>query len=215
MKKGYVAIVGSRETPLDELELMVRLGRTCTDFGLAVSSGDAFGADRAGWYGAMQSRVYSEIGSRIYLTDSAKNRTRATTLGFIIAEDYPEHWDMAKSLAFAARGSFGGLNEYGIGLHTRNVYQILGHNLDEPIKLMFYYAKPVGNPKDERVSGGTNTAVQLAKQSNIEKRVNLATVEGLEFAEQFLKLWEQDYPYVDIDWRKILKYDDPRLENLT
>lgn len=212
MHKGFVAIVGSRETPLDELELMIRLGRTCTDLGLAVSSGDAFGADRAGWYGSKQSERYIEVGSRIYLTESYKNRARSNELGFIIAEDYPEKWDMAKALAFSARGNFNGLNEYGIGLHSRNCYQILGHTLDEPVQLMFFYAKPIGD--GTRCSGGTNTAFQLAKQANIPKIVNLATTEGLRYVEDFLKRYEKDYPYIDTKWIEILKYDDPRLEYL-
>lgn len=215
MRKGYVAIVGSREAPIDELELMIRLGRTFTDLGYADSSGDAFGSDRAGWYGAIQSDRYPDVGSRIYLTQSYKNRRRAEEHGFIIAEDYPECWPMAMSMALAARGSFGGLNEYGIGLHTRNVYQILGHELNEPVKLMFYYAKPVGNPAHGKVSGGTNTAVQLALQAGIEQRINLATKEGYEYAEGILKLHELDKPYKETDWRQILKPDDPRLEYLT
>lgn len=216
MRKGYVAIVGSREVPLDELELMIRLGRTATDMGLADSSGDAFGSDRAGWWGARQSRAYSEVGARIYLTDSFKNRRRANEEPFfIIAEDFPECWDMAKSMAFQARGNFNGLNDYGVGLHTRNVYQIHGHGLDETVKLLIYYATPKGDPANEFVSGGTNTALRLGVMANVPVRVNLATEKGLEWAETFLSKYEEDYPYVAIDWRQILKHDDPRLEHLT
>lgn len=212
MKNTYVAIVGSRETPTDELELMIRLGRTCTDIGLVISSGDAYGADRAGWWGAKQSEVYGNVGSRIYLTESWKNRQRANQLGFLIAEDYPEKWIIARALAETARGSFKGLNEYGIGLHTRNVFQITGHTLEEPVKLMFFYAKP--NNDGTKVSGGTNSAFQIAKKAEIEKIINLATPEGLEYVNKFLEHYEKDYPYVDIDWRQILKHDDPRLEYL-
>lgn len=216
MHKGYVAIVGSREVPLDELELMIRLGRTATDIGLADSSGDAFGSDRAGWWGAKQSRCYSEVGARIYLTESYRARKRAAEYPFfIIAEDYPEKWDMAKSLAFAARGNFNGLNDYGIGLHTRNVYQIYGHWLNDTVKLIIYYAPVVGKIETELVKGGTNTALQLAKQAGVPVRVNLATEKGLEWAETFLSKYEEDYPYVEIDWTQILKHDDPRLVNLT
>lgn len=213
---GYVAIVGSREVPLDELELMIRLGRTTTDIGLADSSGDAFGSDRAGWWGSQQSRVYAKVGARIYLTESWRARKRAEENPFfIIAEDFPEKWDMAKALALNARGTFNGLNEYGIGLHTRNVYQIYGHTLDEPVKLIIYYAPTVGKVENEFVKGGTNTALQLAKQAEIPVRINLATKKGLDWAEKFLSKYEEDYPYVEIDWTQILKHDDPRLKDLT
>lgn len=216
MKKGYVAIVGSREVPLDELELMIRIGRTMTDIGYADSSGDAFSSDKAGWWGAKQSRAYDEVGARIYLTDSHKARRRAAEYpNFIIAEDYPECWDMAKSLAFNARGNFNGLNDYGIGLHTRNAYQIHGHTLNETVKMLIYYAKPVGAVEREVVSGGTNTALRLAVMADVPVRINLATEKGLEWAEEFLSRHEEDYPYIEIDWRQILKPDDPRLEHLT
>lgn len=216
MHKGFVAIVGSREVPTDELDLFIRLGRTFTDIGLGDSSGDAFCSDRAGWWGARQSRAYSEVGARIYLTESYKARKRAAEHPFfIIAEDYPEKWDMAKALAFSARGNFNGLNDYGIGLHTRNVYQIYGHWLDDPVKIIVYYAPVVGKVENEFVKGGTNTALQIAKQAGIPVRVNLATEKGLEWAETFLSKYEEDYPYVEIDWKQILKADDPRLEYLT
>ena len=52
------AVVGSRNTPTDVLELMVRVGRTLTDLGYHLSSGDAYGADRAFYYGAIQSKRY-------------------------------------------------------------------------------------------------------------------------------------------------------------
>lgn len=212
-RKGFVAIVGSRDVPLDELELMIRIGRTYTDHGIADSSGDAFGSDRAGWWGAKQSRRYDTVGSRIYLTDSWKNRKRAEEHGFIIAEDFPEKWDLAKSMAFEARNGFGGLNDYGIGLHTRNVYQIHGHNLDETVGAIIFYAEP--SKRGDTVSGGTNTAYQLAKKAGVKTIVNLATQEGLHWARDFLKGHELAYPYVEIDWRQILKPDDPRLEHLT
>lgn len=209
------AIVGSRDVPLDILELMIRIGRTFTDLGVMISSGDAFGSDRAGWYGAKQSRKYSEVGARIYLTESWRNRKRVELNPFfMIAEDYPETWQQAKVMASSARGNFNGLNDYGIALHTRNVYQIFGHNLDELIRAIVYYAKPVGDVKNEVVKGGTNTAVRLAVNAEVPTRINLYTQEGQDWAYKFLEKWEQDYPYEEIVWREILKPDDPRLVDL-
>lgn len=216
--KGYVAIVGSRDVPLDELELLIRLGRTVTDVGFGVRSGDAFGSDRAGWYGARQSELYDTNNTGIYVLQSYKNRKRAQEHGFLVAEDYPEKWLMATSLALEARGSWGGIegphNQFKRDLHIRNVYQVLGHTLDQPVQAIFYYAKPVGKVENEKVSGGTNTAVQVARIAEVPRRINLATEAGVQYVHEFLKKYERDQEYDDIDWREILKPDDPRLEHL-
>lgn len=216
--RGFIAIVGSREVPLDELEVMIRLGRTVTDLGFGVRSGDAFGSDRAGWYGARQSDRYDTNLAGIYVLQSYKNRKRAQEHGFLVAEDYPEQWVMATALALEARGSWGGIdgpaNQFKRDLHIRNVYQVLGHSLAEPVKGIFYYATPVGKVENEKVKGGTNTAVQLARIAEVPQRINLATESGLKYAHEFLKKYERDQEYDEIDWREILKPDDPRLEYL-
>lgn len=216
--KGYIAIVGSREVPEDELELLIRLGRTFTDLGYEDSSGDAFGADRAGWVGARQSDRYDPQAARIYLVDSNRNRMRAREYEFKIAQDYAENWITAEAIALKARGSWNGIdgpnNQFKRDLHIRNVFQILGHTLIDPVKALVYYAPVVGRPEREQVKGGTNTALQIAKTVNIPKRYNLATKEGYDWANEFLKQYESDKEYEEIDWREILKPDDPRLEYL-
>lgn len=216
--RGYVAIVGSRDVPEDELELMVRLGRTFTDLGFDDSSGDAFGSDRAGWYGARQSPRYDPYNARIYLVDSIKNRRRAMEHGFKIAQDYAENWVTAEAIALKARGSWGGIegvhNQYKRDLHIRNVFQVLGHTLIQPVDALVYYAPVVGREEREVVKGGTNTALQIAKMSGVQKRFNLATKTGYDWAHEFLKKYESDQEYDDIEWREILKPDDPRLEYL-
>lgn len=207
----YVAIVGSRSTPEIVLEYMIRLGRTYTDMGIGVSSGDAYDADRAGWYGAKQSKRFDEIGARIYLNKSYRDGVPISQLrGFIDARELHEYRHHATAMALAARGSFAGLNKFGIELHTRNVYQIHGDKLDSLVEACIFWAEPVGRDK---VKGGTNTAFQIAKKGNVPLIVNLYYQEGIEWAKAFLAEHEQDYPYEEIDWTKIHKYDDPRLLN--
>lgn len=215
MEQEYVAIVGSREASLDDLELLIRIGRTYTDLGVAVSSGDAFGSDRAGWYGAKQSRKYSEVGARIYLVDSKASRKRvAQQPFFMVAQDFSENWDLARAMAQSARGSFRGLDDYGEALHTRNVFQIFGHDLKSHVRAIIYSAPTVGDIKRECIKGGTATALHLAIEAGVPIRKNLFTEAGTKWAIEFLKHYEQDYPYEDIDWRQILRPTDPRLEHL-
>lgn len=192
--KKYYAGVGSRETPDDVLLLMIRLGRTLADIGYTLSSGDATGADRAFWFGATLSPKHREVGCRIYLHKNGyQGRFNDPALGFLLATQFTETWEKAKQLAFTARGGFYGLGEGGIGLHTRNVYQIYGHTLRSRVQAIYYWAIPKG--KTEKVSGGTNTAVQISIKANLPQRINLFTEDGRTRAEAFLAKYETKEPY--------------------
>lgn len=205
----FVAIVGSRNTPETILELMIRLGRTYTDMGIAVSSGDAYDSDRAGWYGAKQSKEFDHVGCRIFLNKSKRNGQPISNFhGFVDTRFNCPQRDMAEAMALKARGTFAGLNSWGIELHTRNVYQIFGLNLDAPVEACIFYAEPKRN---DTVSGGTNTAYQLAKMGNVPIIKNLYLEEDRDWAKRFLADAEGAYPYVDINWHEIHKPDDPRL----
>ncbi|QBJ02806.1 DprA-like DNA recombination-mediator protein [Pseudomonas phage Psa21] len=211
MHLGVVAGVGSRTVPEWALELMIRLGRTYTDLGYQMSSGDAWDSDRAFLYGAAQSKRYQEIGAKVYLHKDGTN-------GRWI-KDNPFYYDAslfdttvattARSMAILARGSTWGLNETGLALHTRNVYQIHGINLDELVKAIYFYAEPLGKTK---VSGGTNTALQLAVKAGVPIVKNLYYQETVDEITKWLEENELDYPYIDIDWHQIHKPNDPRLQ---
>lgn len=188
---------------------MIRLGRTYTDMGIGVSSGDAYGSDRAGWYGAQQSLLYSAVGARIYLDKNGRNgRDVYKTPFFYNARDHEQYKTVATTMALNARGSFAGLWPSGVDLHVRNVYQIHGIELDNTVVACIFYAEPTGKDK---CKGGTNTAFQLAKTANVPTIVNLYTQEGLDWAKAFLAEHEMDYPYLEIDWHQIHDPTDPRL----
>lgn len=208
--KGIVAGVGSRDVPEWALEIMIRLGRTYTDLGYQWSSGDAYGSDRAFLYGASQSKRYQEIGARVFLHKDGTNGTWV--------KDRPFYYDASKfdlvtqstarGMALHARGSFYGLFESGIQKHTRNVYQIHGESLGETVCAIYFYAEPKGK---NAVSGGTNTAYQLARTAGVPLIVNLYTKEGCEIAEAWLLVHETEEPYCNIDWHQIHDPKDPRL----
>lgn len=192
--KLYYAGVGSRETPDDVLLLMIRLGRTLADLGYTLSSGDAIGADRAFWYGATLSPRHREVGCRIYLHKNGyQGRFNDPANGFLVAPQFTETWEKAQALASAARGGFYGLGPGGIALHTRNVFQVYGHTLRAKVKSIYYWAEPKG--KQERVGGGTNTALQIAIKANLEQRINLYFPEMRDRALAFLAKYETAVPY--------------------
>lgn len=169
-KRRFVTIVGSRETPELELSLLRHVGKVLCDRGIVVVSGDADGADLAGYEGAASSDRYTADSARIYLArhhvvykDSGRERF-ADGRTFINATKLP-NYEEAKKLAFEARGSFEGLGWGGIALHTRNAYQVLLDDLRHPVNSLICYAKTIG--KKGNVRGGTNTAHRIALNHNV------------------------------------------------
>lgn len=187
--RRFGAIVGSRETPEDALLMLEDIGEAMCDSGVAVTSGDADGADFRGVLGAMRSPSWSLVGARVFLPWGfmkypQTNRTRQADGHIYFDASKFENYEEAQAIAFKARGSFEGLGRGGISMHTRNAYQVLLDDLKTPVAAVFCWAKPVG--KLGKVSGGTNTAVQIALSHQVPV-INLATDEGLERAMKFLQ----------------------------
>ncbi len=194
-RERYYAGIGSRETPEQILRLMARLGRTLTDKGFSLASGDAKKADYAFYTGARLSPNFYNTAPRIYLSrDGYKGRFHDPANGFIDAQRYPEQFAKAQKMAFDVRGGWGGLNDWGIELHTRNVFQILGHSLECPVRGVYFYAEPHRTKKDH-VSGGTNTAIQIARAFGIERRYNFFYDDVVANAEHWLEDNESSIPY--------------------
>jgi hypothetical protein len=186
--RRFVAIIGSREAPVDVISLLEATGQCLCDLGIAVSSGDADGCDKAGVRGAMRSSSWPLVGARVFLPSHKvtypNGFTRyADNYIYYDASQFP-NIEEARAMAFRARGSFHGLYEKGIALHSRNSYQILLDDLKTPVASVVFYAQPVG--KKGLVSGGTNTAVQIARLHNIPL-INLATDEGMVKIQKFLE----------------------------
>lgn len=211
--KGWLAGVGSRHCPEHILELFIRLARTKTDQGWAWSSGDAYDVDRAVWYGAQQSEQYFTVGARIYLAQDGNNRRYVRDMPFFFdATTFTDTYMAARGMACAARGGWGGCDEWGMKQHTRNAMQIHGHTLVETVDELWYYGIPVGRPENEFVKGGTNTALQLAKMAGVKVRKNLYFPEVQAEVEAYLQAFESPEPYEPIDWKQI---HDPRDKRIT
>lgn len=187
--RRFGAIVGSREAPEEALVVLEDIGEALCDSGIAVTSGDADGADYRGVLGAMRSPSWPLVGARVYLPWGFMkypntNRTRQADGHIYFDASKFENYEQAREIAFAARGSFEGLGRGGIAMHTRNAYQVLLDNLQTPVGALFCWARPVG--KQGKVSGGTNTAVQIALSHKVPV-INLATDEGMDRAIKFLQ----------------------------
>ena len=180
--------VGSRVVPTAIAEYQAMVGGMMAELGGQLRTGDAFGSDEnfLDGYNKAIAELPNMPPAEVYYTRLANRRglIHDPASGYFEAEQY-ETFEKAKVIAEVARGSFQNLKDWGIALHTRNVYQVLGPELDKRSWLCILYAEPSG--KKGRVKGGTNTALQIAKRFNVPT-ANIYTEE----ARWALKRWLLD-----------------------
>ncbi len=171
---GYSTLVGSRDV-VDDLyftTLQELAGEYFCSKRYRGRSGMAPGSDQNFYNGAKRSSLFAEVGFDNYLPDA--NFFNRPQFGYIRPDPendvydatvFTDTYERAQQLAFEARGSWEGLYPSGIRLHTRNAFQVYGHELKYVSALCMYWAIPVG--RKGQVKGGTNTAVQLALKAGI------------------------------------------------
>lgn len=152
--KGYYAGIGSREVLDDNiLPLMTEIAELLRHKKYVLRSGNAIGSDQAFEKGAMLSdrdcyaeiflpRVKKSCPYGIYLED-LKPFENLVKIGC-------KHYNKIES-------------EYARNCHLRNVCQIIGSDIDNPIKVDFVLAWTMNGD----VIGGTATALNLAEYLDI------------------------------------------------
>ena len=153
----YYTMIGSRNTPRDIMETLSDIAKTLAALGGYIGrSGGAAGADQAMENGLIgRSSAFSEI----YLPWNGFNRKYAGNWSFIDAQSLP-NYQQAQQIASETHPAWHNCNRTARAFHTRNVYQILGLDLDTPSTIVICYAEPSGNKG--YVKGGTATAVKIA-----------------------------------------------------
>ena len=146
--------IGARKTPNKIREMMFELGMTYASLGDTLRSGGAEGADSSFERGH---RAINHQNAEIYIPwNGFNNRDCSTdkcirygvcTEALILARKYHPNWE---ALGNGARK-----------LHARNVYQILGHDLQTPADLVICWT-----PKGE-ITGGTGQAIRIAQDYKI------------------------------------------------
>lgn len=162
MKKYYTG-VGSRKTPQNKLKQMNFLAHLLDQLGFILRTGDADGADKAFRDYSSQKEIYC-----------AKD---ATFESMIIASKIHPNWEACSN--------------YAKSLHGRNIFQVLGKEMDTPSDFLICWT-PNG-----REIGGTRTSMVLAKENNIP-------VYNLYFDKDILLLLDMIEPHADIDIIKII-----------
>ena len=134
----YYAGVGARLTPKEIQTNMTCMAEALESIGYTLRSGGAEGADKA-----FESGVREEEHKQIF-----RPKTHAPSLeAEAIASKIHPAWNLCKPYARAC--------------HGRNVCQVLGSSLKEPVEFVVCWT-----PDAEEV-GGTRTAIVLAKQRGI------------------------------------------------
>ena len=156
-KQKIITIIGSRETPKPALDMLRKIAAYCASHGIVVRSGKAGGADAAAALGCEDALKY--------------NKLNATPEMYIpwpkFGNELVRNWDSvqgsnsaAETIAESIHPAWSKCSQGARKLHTRNVCQILGHDLNTPSDVVLYWCKERGG----QPTGGTSTAVNLGKK---------------------------------------------------
>lgn len=151
MTGNSYAGIGSRKTPSNVLADMVEIGSRLAQMGLILRSGGAEGADTAFENGAL--RVQGSQ-TEIFVPWKGFRPLR----GDIVMND-PRAREIAQT--FYTSGPWVSTSEGVKKLMSRNVHQILGKGLDDPVKFVVCWTQ------NGEAIGGTGLALRLAESRNI------------------------------------------------
>lgn len=167
----YYTGVGSRETPEYILKFIKEVAYWLAVRGYTGRSGSAIGADSAFEQGFNRHEIVNGVSDHVsfeaYLPWKGFSDIREDST-HIVTPELP-NYNEAFNIASTIHPAWNRLSHGAKALHTRNVYQVLGLDLNTPSNVLFCYAQPTYNKHKELtgVKGGTNTAVQLAMKHNI------------------------------------------------
>lgn len=160
MKLIKYAGVGSRACNATELGLIQKISQHVANRNWLLRSGGAKGADSAFEWGCQQALGHKEI----FIPCSPFNGRQSGDMDvFNIPFDMDVFETYVSKIHPNPQALLQPKNRFALLAHTRNVYQILGPNVDDPVDLVIYCA----NEHNGVVAGGTATAVHLARSLEI------------------------------------------------
>lgn len=177
----FYAGIGSRRTPANICELMQQLGQKLALKGMILRSGAAEGADKAFENGC--DRVCGK--AQIFLAKSWYSfGAKFANHNYCYSD---ELWEKAAQITAQHHSSYLYLKPYTKRLHTRNCFQVLGWNLQEPAEFVLCWTADGARTAAEtsKDTGGTGQAIRIA--SNYGIRVyNFAVKEDLDLAQSWI-----------------------------
>ncbi len=168
-ERAYAGI-GARATPEDVKQLMARAAEFLVAERWVLRSGGAAGADRAFMRGAHAADGDFEV----YLPDGGYRGFEDLTPG----GPSPAAYELARR----THPAWARCSARVRALHARNSHQILGPDLDDPVRFVLCWTPDGSLDGSSRASGGTGQALRLAAQRGIPV-LNLAREEHREQVE--------------------------------
>ncbi len=155
--------IGSRETPPDKLQIMRNIGYTLAKYGWLLRSGHAPGADQAFEYGAKNAAsTRTTPGLEIFLPwphfEEAPERDPQYITPSIHCLDT---YEQAVNIASHFHPAWNRCTDGAKKLHTRNVYQVAGRDLNTATNFIVCWTK------DGKREGGTGQALRMASYLEI------------------------------------------------
>lgn len=147
-KFKYLTGIGARTTPISIKPLIAELAMWFKHNNYVLRSGGAHGSDSF-WEESYQN---PPIESEIYLPFKNFNNNKSSLYGVC---------QKALNIAESVHPNWRACSEHAKLLHGRNVYQILGKDLNTPSDLVICWTP------DAKIVGGTATAIKLARQYGI------------------------------------------------
>lgn len=153
----YFTGVGSRNTPYGVMDIIYSLSWKLKNKGYLLRSGGANGADTS-FEEAFLENYHTNFTKNIYIPWDGFN-SRYEEFGYTVARKLSNHGE-ALRIAESVHPAWDRCSSGAKLLHARNVYQVLGHNLDDPSKFLICWAE---EDKNGNIKGGTQTAWKLAE----------------------------------------------------
>lgn len=161
MKQPRVAVIGSRRIEHPEYRVLVNAAKYLCNQDFCITSGGAKGADSAGEEGADMvhgSKLIYHLPNRVTTRNydikevqDIMNENRHKAL--LVAKDMHPAWEK--------------LSTHVKELMTRNVFQVMGHELDNPVEFVVCYTSDGAEESTTQETGGTGQAIRIANRMNI------------------------------------------------
>ncbi len=155
------------------MELMRVIVAKLEGEGYILRAGAAKGADSA-----FESGLVDKRNSEIYIPWKGFGGRCDGDAGVVLASNL-NNWGVALEMVKEVHPAPHLLKEWSMALHGRNMYQVLGRDLNTKSSFVILWSKPTENG----VEGGTNTAYQLAKKNGI----NVYNLYNEDVQERFIK----------------------------
>lgn len=163
-QSGFVTLIGSTELTEYEWTLCSALGYYITEKGFSMRSGRAPGADQAFQNGAERFMATGDHirDHQIFLPWKSFEHDNAFTSNHWAYSNYtPEEIGRANEICATVHPVWGVLTSGQRAFHTRNVFQSLGLNCNEPSDFLICCAAE--NKKTQLPMGGSRTAFKIAQ----------------------------------------------------